>query len=174
MKQKNIVLIFLLPCLLFTGCKKDDERKDIIGQWELIDFSYWGTHVSLDDGTWEYQCPKIDYQPTNIIYDFQGNGKLIVSCFVKGKLQRSEHSYKYIRTEVCPACEYPNISKNGNNLQIDEDSYLCVFNPEYKSQKAKIWIGGFVKTKKTIDDIDLALIEHENITLWDKTFFKLK
>ena len=89
-------------------------------------------------------------------------------------MQKSEHSYKYIRTDVCPTCEYPNISKDGNNLQIDEDSYLCVFERGYKNKKASIWIDGFVRRKKAIDDIDLVMIEHQDVTLWSKTFLKLK
>ena len=168
--MKNIVVlfsVFFLFCLLFAGCEKHNDKKvvkEIIGTWKLSSVYY------IDSRIFSKEFPlAIDY-PKTAIYDFQKNSKLIITYYISGKLQKSEHSYKYVRTNHCPTCDYPDVDKNGNNLQIDDESYLCDFSNRFED----MCIYGFAKNKKAIDDIDLIMIEQDGIYSWSKNFVKLK
>ena len=170
MRRINVILVFLLSCLLFAGCEKDDRSRDIIGKWELTSFSYWGTFVLLDNGEYEYKKPKIDYQPANTIYDFQKNGKLVVTYFISGELKKNEYSYKCKKMSKNPLGD--DIQGEGVQLQIDEDLFNCAFVPKYKSLPASLSI--IAGKRKTMDDVDLVMIEYDDISWWIKTFYKSK
>ena len=163
MKRINVISVFLLSCLLFAGCDKHNDAKitkEIIGKWEL------NSVIFMD---MDLRNPNIDY-PKTAIYDFQKNGKLIITYSISGELQKSEHSYKYVRTNHCPTCDYPDVDKNGNNLQIDENRYLCDFSNRFED----MCIYGFFKNKKAIDDVDLVMMKYEDISWKIKTFYKSK
>ena len=170
MKIKNVVLEFLLPCLLFAGCEKHNDKKDFIGEWKLYSVGY------------RFFCVEsyyiIDY-PKTAIYDFQKNGKLVITYVISGELQQSEHSYKCVGTLAQGVCNFGNEKDkrdpHSHRIQIDGQEYICIVNSENKTVKTNMrMIPPYKDSIKAIDDVDLVMMENEDIYCWNKYFEKIK
>ena len=166
MKHRIVLFsVFLLSYLLLAGCDKHNDAKvtkEIIGKWKLS---------SVDYMVFVYGKPPVDY-PKTAIYDFQKNGQLIITYVISGELQKSEHSYECKKMNNNPLGD--DILGEGVLLQIDEERFQCVLVPKYKSLSAELTIVGCGYNKaKTLDDVDLVMMENENIYYWDKYFTKI-
>jgi len=175
-KNSSIILVFLLPCLLFAGCDKHNDKKDFVGKWKLNNVSYTiDTRVVLDGES----LPAIDY-PKTAVYEFQKNGKLIITYYIAGELQKNEHSYKCIGTLAMWGDNFGSgkdkRDPHSHRIEIDGQEYICVVDPENKTTKANIRMIGHCRDSiaKAIDDVDIVMMENEYIYSWSKTFVKLK
>jgi hypothetical protein len=67
--KKNLILI--LAIITLSSCSKDDNpsTKQIVGEWKLMEARILNFSTN----------PTIDYSNENIIYNFQSNGKLLVT-----------------------------------------------------------------------------------------------
>jgi len=178
MKAKVIYLVVGIV-LLSASCDKHNDEKDFVGKWEL-------TSVSYSDSMRSCGQPHIDY-PKTAVYDFQKNGKLVITYVISGELQQSEHSYKCVGTTPHPLVD--DFSKkevkddpHTHLIQIDGQDYTCVIsddwvmgNTKYKKDGKRMWIFYFrKKDNKTLDDADLVMMENDDVHYWDKDFVKLK
>jgi hypothetical protein len=97
-------------------------------RWKLIEVSATKNHVSKE---------VIDYSGKNIVYEFNGNDKLIVSGkidapFVSEDFKEGEHSYRYRMSAGCNACDPgPNFMIDSKNIYSacfgDEKMYISYF-----------------------------------------------
>jgi disulfide oxidoreductase YuzD len=156
----KITLTFWLSCLLFTSCHKET-KKEIMGQWKLVEVSYYDDSHCMPVNT---SVSEIDYSENNLIYNFQ-KYKLVVTGSQSWKLQKNKFPYKYVR--IFLDCE-GDIPGYVNNLLIDEEEYQCVVVND------TMWIHGVTKSKKIVDEIDLAITEENHIYKWIKIFVKSK
>jgi len=128
MKRINIILVFLLPCLLFIGCKNGNGNEpkpenninntEIIGKWKL---------EKVDA---PFVAQSFDYSQYNIVYEFKSNGVLTVSSetdiideYIGDEIYIGhgigEHSYSFVENKegylwvdypyrlVIDRCTYP-------------------------------------------------------------------
>ena len=127
---KNLTLLVGLCAavlLVAVGCEKEPEeyknlnRDTIIGQWKLIEGSVSVNHSQADI---------TDYSKENIIFDFQGNNKLVVTGHIPDILglfddyQEGEHFYEYLKFEY-PVCPGPNLIIDRPGLGSSEGVYFC-------------------------------------------------
>ena len=148
-----------------------DNAKTLAGtRWKLIE-------VSIIENS-NYPAELIDYSEKNIIYEFQGNDKLVItgktdSLFIFDYFEEGEHFYEYIELNVCPLCAPDNLSTPGPNLSIDRPP-LGQGDGRYfaKLEDGKLKIAG---------DTYVGGVKHENGLIegathyhWGKTFIKLK
>jgi len=155
MKTRFFYIIPFSFLIIFSiGCKPD--TNDLIGEWKLDKVIYIDTTVIIDGF---YPWLEMSFSD-DIIYDFQENKKLVVTCFVSDEAQKSKYSYTYD-------------GSNGellSNLQIDKQNLYCNISLE----KATMLISGFIRGEKIIDEIDLAISEKVGVLSYDKHFVKLK
>ncbi|WP_075341140.1 hypothetical protein [Tenacibaculum agarivorans] len=73
------IIILVVSLIIFSNCTNDENNinetgnEKIIGEWKLIESKFHG----LEGGT--YSEGSIDHSNENIIYNFQPNGKLLVT-----------------------------------------------------------------------------------------------
>ena len=143
-----------------------DNAKTLAGtRWKLIE-------VSIIENS-NYPAEIIDYSEKNIIYEFQGNDKLVItgktdSLFIFDYFKNGEHFYEY-RGELvgCPLClPGPNLSIDMPPLGQSDGNYFALLNGEKLEIVGDTYIGG-VKHEN-------GLIEGATHYHWGKTFIKLK
>jgi hypothetical protein len=124
-------------------------------RWKLIETSIYKN---------SQQHEITDYSAQNIIYEFQENGKLVVSGVIDDSLglfndfSEGEHFYEYRRLLMCPTC-LP--GKNfALNRPLDEpfNENGCYFLLYFCDGPMKVRGGGPMEFE----------------TAWEKTFIKLK
>lgn len=131
--MKTKYLLFLIPCLFFASCNKDNEE-DIVEKWKLLEV-YRYTHTYDESPLLEI----IDYSEKNITYDFRSNNRLVVSgdvpddLFIFDDFQKGKHYYEYKKRERCITCAPPTTP----NLLIDKSKsdqldacYFCYVNDD--------------------------------------------
>jgi len=133
---------FLLPSvfvlMLITFAMGGGEERLVGTKWKLVEVSTWDE---------QRQQIKFDYSKRNIVFEFQGKNKLVVTgktdtLFVFDELGEGEHYYEYrdqtprIKGEVCNM-PMPNLfvdnqqfkRKNGRYFANVEDNALKMFCP---------------------------------------------
>ncbi|MDR2578780.1 MAG: hypothetical protein LBC70_08255 [Chitinispirillales bacterium] len=116
----------------------------------------------------------IDYSKKNITFEFQANGKLIVSgetdgLFVFDDFNEGEHFYEYREMVVCPTC------LPGHNLEINRPfplkeggRYFVFFDGETMS------IGGYRVIGGVIVEPEFGVQAGGDYYSWKKNFIKIK
>ena len=101
-------------------------------KWKLIKVS-----ISKD-----YQQPEIfDYSEKNIIYEFQGNNKLLITgnvddLFIFDDFQEGEHFYEYNELIVSPYCSPgPNLTIDNPEFGQMEGCYYCIVDLDNKTMR---------------------------------------
>jgi len=163
--MKNILTLFLgflLSCLFFTGCKKnvyEEMKRNLEGKWELSSVNYWVLYGE--------SYPAIDY-PKTAIYEFQKNGRLVITYVTSEGLQKKEYGYQ---------CFPFNEKEDGTSIHLqiaDAGCFRCTVTPEYKTLKASMLLDHIGKRGQAIDDVDLIMMELDYVGGWSKYFVKLK
>ena len=83
--KKNLILI--LAIITLSSCSKDDNpsTKQIVGEWKLMEAKILNFSTN----------PTIDYSNENIIYNFQSNGKLLVTGSQNIGYPNGEYEYLF-------------------------------------------------------------------------------
>jgi hypothetical protein len=83
--KKNLILI--LAIITLSSCSKDDNpsTKQIVGEWKLMEARILNFSTN----------PTIDYSNENIIYNFQSNGKLLVTGSQNIGYPNGEYEYLF-------------------------------------------------------------------------------
>jgi len=160
MKKIKFILIFLLPCLLIVSCNKGVEEKDIIGKWKPC--GVLGLYSDLD------------VENNNVIYDFQKNNKLIVTTFISGELQKTEYSYKCVKSYYHPWADdfSGRYKRKSRSLELYLDGVFYSWcDPTWYYDE--MWIGYLDKGSKVIDETDLLVLEQNHPYDWYKYFKRI-
>jgi len=160
MKTVTIILAFLLPCLFFTSCNKND--KFFLGEWKMTKVIIIDT--TIVDG--HYQQFEVDYSENNIIYTFQKNNKLIVT---NSNSQKNKYKYEVEQSDVTCHTPYSDMQ-----IKIDNGEYFhlqisTMNSPEYEAMSIS---GRSANLKKTVDEADLMIIEQSPFCSWRKIFIR--
>jgi len=111
MKMKRLFLLSVLVVLVFAviGCNNSltGDGTPSSGESRLDGTSWKLSMVTISENYQPFDT--IDYSKRNIIYEFQGNNKLVItgktdSLFIFYHFQEGEHFYRYEELYGCPTC----------------------------------------------------------------------